>query len=502
MKQIIDMNDDIVNSIREIYRIATPSNLRSLIEKHFIPTKDEKKKNAEIPTPVKLVDDMLSKIPTDYWTDIHTTFEPCCGKGNFVLGIFDMFFNGLEKKIPNPVKRCKAIITKCIYFADLTNLNVFITTEILKCHIENKSGSRVNYEFNSNVGNTLNLDIENKWGLEGFDAAIGNPPFEEIDEETGESKGGTNLYTKFINYNINKINSNGYLLLINPISWIGPSTNKQSGNDLLHNVFLKYDLLYLNLNECKKYFKEGSTFCFYLLNKKITDDCITNVISKHKNEISTSKINFKNYKKMKFLPIHITEETIDLVNGVINKKNKLKISRSRKLDTSTKYGKEHLSLIENEKFKYITYHTTTKTYYSDIKLENFNNSKILLNMSGHLNPIIVDNCNITESKFYIELQKEDDKKLMNIFKNNNIKKYLELCKYSGFNSRIVLENITYNLDDLKDILEDDIEEKPVLQTKDKNKKYTVPELRNLLKEKGIKGYSKLKKQELIDLLEK
>ena len=502
MSQIIDMNDDIVNSIREIYRIATPSNLRSLIEKHFIPSKDEKKKNAEIPTPVILVDDMLSKIPTDYWTDIHTTFEPCCGKGNFVIGIFDMFFNGLKKKIPNEVKRCKAIMTKCIYFADLTNLNVFITTEILKCHIENKSGNRVNYDFNSNVGNTLNLDIEDKWGLEGFDATIGNPPFEEIDDETGESKGGTNLYTKFINYNINKINNNGYLLFINPISWIGPSTNKQSGNDLLHNVFLKYDLLYLNLNECKKYFKEGSTFCFYLLNKKITNDCITNVISKHKNEISTSKINFKNYKKMKFLPIHITEETIDLVNGVINKKNKLKISRSRKLDTSTKYGKEHLSLIENEKFKYITYHTTTKTYYSDIKLENFNNSKILLNMSGHLNPIIVDNCNITESKFYIELQKEDDKKLINIFKNNNIKKYLELCKYSGFNSRIVLENITYNLDDLEDILEDYIEEKPVLQTNNKNKKYTVPELRNLLKEKGIKGYSKLKKQELIDLLEK
>ena len=159
-------------------------------------------------------------------------------------------------------------------------------------------------------------------------------------------------------------------------------------------------------------------------------------------------------------------------------------------------------MIENEKFKYITYHTTTKTYYSDIKLENFNNSKILLNMSGHLNPIIVDNCNITESKFYIELQKEDDKKLINIFKNNNIKKYLELCKYSGFNSRIVLENITYNLDDLEDILEDYIEEKPVLQTNDKNKKYTVPELRNLLKEKGMKGYSKLKKQELIELLGK
>ena len=98
MSQIIDMNDDIVNSIREIYRIATPSNLRSLIEKHFIPTKDEKKRNAEIPTPVKLVDDMLSKIPTDYWTDIHTTFEPCCGKGNFVLGILICSLMVLKRK--------------------------------------------------------------------------------------------------------------------------------------------------------------------------------------------------------------------------------------------------------------------------------------------------------------------------------------------------------------------------------------------------------------------
>ena len=464
MSQIIDMNDDIINSIREIYRIATPSNLRSLIEKHFIPSKDEKKRNAEIPTPVKLVDEMLYKIPSEYWTSIHTTFEPCCGKGNFVLGIFDMFFNGLEKSIPDKVKRCKVIMTKCVYFADLTTLNVFITTEILKCHIEYKCGVRVDYEFNSNIGDTLSLDVEDKWKIKGFDAAIGNPPFEEIDEKTGESKGGTNQYTKFINYNVDKINENGYLLFINPISWIGPSTNKQSGNDLLHNVFFKYDLLYLNLNECKKYFKEGSTFCFYLLNKKISPECITDVISKYKNEVSVSKINFKNYKKMKFLPVHITEETINLVNSVINNKNKLKISRCRKLDTSTKFGKEHLSLTKNENFKYITYHTTSKTFYSDIKLENFNNPKILLNMSGHLNPVIVDNCNITESKFYIELEKEEDKKLIDIFKNSNIKKYLELCKYSGFNSRIVLENIAYNLNDLES--EDDLEIKIVSTIKE------------------------------------
>ena len=194
MNHIIDTNDSIVNSIREIYRIATPNNLRSLIEKHFIPSKDEKKNNAEIPTPVKLVDDMLSKMPSEYWNEIHTTFEPCCGKGNFVLVIFDMFFKGLETKIPDKVKRCKIIMKECIYYADLTTLNVFITTEILKCHIEDKCGVKVDYEFNCNVGDTLSLDIEDKWNLKGFDAVIGNPPYQQ---KVGQKKTET-LWDKFI----------------------------------------------------------------------------------------------------------------------------------------------------------------------------------------------------------------------------------------------------------------------------------------------------------------
>ena len=47
MADIIDNNEEIVDTIREIYRISTPDNLRKLIEKHFIPSNDEKKKNAD-----------------------------------------------------------------------------------------------------------------------------------------------------------------------------------------------------------------------------------------------------------------------------------------------------------------------------------------------------------------------------------------------------------------------------------------------------------------------
>lgn len=134
--RIMDSNNEIINNIREIYRTSPSNKIHQLIAKHFIPSMEEKKNNAEIPTPIILVNEMLSKIPEEFWTRPNKVFEPCCGKGNFVMKIFEKFYNGLTELYPNVHKRCKSIITECIYFADLTPLNVFITTEILKCEIQ------------------------------------------------------------------------------------------------------------------------------------------------------------------------------------------------------------------------------------------------------------------------------------------------------------------------------------------------------------------------------
>lgn len=207
---------------------------------------------------------------------------------------------------------------------------------------------------------------------------------------------------------------------------------------------MKYDLINLNLNECKKHFNVGSTFSYYLIQKTITDNLETNVVSEYNKQITKDNINFKKLINMKFLPIHINNDTIKIVNKITNNKNRLKIERTRKLDTSAK-TKRHLSIQKNEKFKYITYHTTTKTYYSDIKLDIYEESKILLNMAGYLKPKIVNNCNITESKFYIIPNNSDEcNKIMNVLQSSEVIEYLKLCKYSGFNSRPVLESISYN----------------------------------------------------------
>jgi hypothetical protein len=260
----------------------------------------------------------------------------------------------------------------------------------------------------------------------------------------GISKGGTNLYTKFMNYGIENLKQNGYLLFINPISWLGPSTNIQTGNDLLHNLFFKYDVLYLNLNECKKYFKVGSSFCYYLIQKTESSNILTNILSEYQKEKVISNINLKKYSHFKFMPIHITNETLQLINEITTGDKNLNIERCRKLDKSTKNGKMHLSKTQTDIFKYLTYHTTTLTYYSDVKTDIYENTKILLNMSGNLKPFYCKDCNITESKFYILTTNEEYEKILHFLNSDIIIKYLNLCKYSGFNSRPVLESIKIN----------------------------------------------------------
>ena len=212
MNSILNGNEDIINNIREIYSTAPSHKIRSLIGKHFIPTNEEKKNNAEVPTPVVLVDEMLNIIPIEFWNSPHSVFEPCCGKGNFVLGIFDKLYEGMKESIPDDMERCKVIMTQCLYYGDLTAMNVFITTEILKCHIQSYTGlDELDYQFHSYTGDTLILNVEDHFKVNVFDAVIGNPPY-----STDPSKHSTvSLYDRFVE----KYIDDKILLFVIPSRW-------------------------------------------------------------------------------------------------------------------------------------------------------------------------------------------------------------------------------------------------------------------------------------------
>ena len=269
MNQIMDNNDEIVNNIREIYSTASYEKLQYLIAKHFIPTNDEKKMNAEFPTPVLLVKDMVAPIPSEFWTVPRAVFEPCCGKGNFILEIVRKFNAGLLALYPDNELRVKIIMTQCIYYADITALNIFITTQLLRCEFESicgQSSDDIDFDFNCYTGDTLELDVAATFGITEFDAVIGNPPYNKAkDDALKGGYGGRSLWDKFVVKSLNSwLKVDGYLCFVHPPSWRKPK-------HYLWDLLGRKQILYLKTYSKKDGFKIfgcATLVDYYLLENK------------------------------------------------------------------------------------------------------------------------------------------------------------------------------------------------------------------------------------------
>jgi len=448
--ELIDNNNEIINNIREIYKTAPAHKIHQLIAKHFIPSLEEKKENAEIPTPIVLVEEMLDKIPIEFWKTTKKVFEPCCGKGNFVMKIFEKFFNGMVELYPDKTKRCNIIITECLYYADLTPMNVFITTEILKCEIQSRCDGIINYSFNSNIGNTLELDILKKWNIDKFNAIIGNPPYEDI-KATGDNK----LYLEFTKHSLIILNNNGYLLFITPRNILEYILLLEKNRKYIEEY---YQINYIAIETSNKYFKSvSSTFAYFLIEKAPYYKKTTiEYLYCNKNETIELLLE-KGYK----IPKVLTELDISIINKITSKDNNYKLNDFIFETKSQRIRKQHIDKKivldgESETHKIKIIDTINKTnifpgkyYYYDKKDDVFDKDKLILSKKGYLMPFVDKTKNYTYSdnfKYIIDDNLDEIKILL----ESNIVKYL-LYQYSknGFDSIDIIKNlnkkILYNI---------------------------------------------------------
>ena len=93
------------------------------------------------------------------------------------------------------------------YNAELTVLSVneeFLNKdEMIMSRVSVEEIKKNNEEIALNTKRTfqdmlLKLDIQDKWNINGFDAVIGNPPYQAVSKNGTSKGGGNNLYTKFI----------------------------------------------------------------------------------------------------------------------------------------------------------------------------------------------------------------------------------------------------------------------------------------------------------------
>lgn len=452
-KQMLSLEEqnNIVTHLIEIYRNSTPDEYRELIANHFIPTLEEKKNNAEIPTPVKTVDKMLMTlilIDSDIWSKKIKVLEPCCGKGNFILGIFDCIYRSNEHRYSDKSELCRIIISEYLYFCDLEYNNVFITEELLRIHAESYSNSKLDdLTFNSYVGDTLKLDIENEWGLDKFDIIIGNPPYQKKNKDGKSKHGKSNLWCDFIKYALNNLKSNGLLLFITPTSWMNGTVN-------CFNYMIENQIHYLNINECRKDFVGvGSQFSYYLIEKTpIYKDTI--VVCEYKDKLFENNIQLN--KNLKILPLMLTPDILNIINKLFNYENTDKFVRKDNIKSMATDCKKE----KDDTFKYPVITFKKKTGELDIRyckyyINNKDLKKVLLFRNGYLNPTYDNGLNsVGNNIHYCNVETEEiGYKLVELYNSSIYKFIFDICKYSGFNNGRVM-NWLYNtsLDDVKKCL--------------------------------------------------
>lgn len=124
--------------------------------------KERRKKTAEVFTPEWLAQEMLDKIPDDYWDDPKkTALEPSCGDGVFVLLI-------LKKRLEHGINLLDAVHT--LYACDIMEDNIDICRERVRQFCIEHDGDMEVLEkiidHNIFCCDTLNYDFE---GLEPYE---------------------------------------------------------------------------------------------------------------------------------------------------------------------------------------------------------------------------------------------------------------------------------------------------------------------------------------------
>ena len=394
--------NQIIRTVKELFtkNINNCKHLSQLIDKYLLPQELEKKSHAEVSTPYNLRQLMLDLIPVKVWQTLKKVFEPCAGKGGFIIDIIDRFMNGLKDLIPDEKLRYKTIVEKCLYFCDINPTNIFICKLLIDPYNE--------YKLNYYEGNTLELNIKEKWNINFFDIIIGNPPYQNNNNNKGS---GNTLWNLFVEYALNTwLINKGYLLYVHPRGW---RQIKNKTGELMR----KKQIIYLNMNNVEKgleIFNCATDFDYYLIEN-------TNVYKKTIiNDYTNKEYKYLINEKLLFIPNHDLNEIYKMINivddnGFMNDQSSYEPRKSYMSNTKTEVNKYPCIYSINTK-------NEVSLKWSSINTKgHFNVSKFIFsNGNGHIKDINGE-YGLTQWAYAFKCNSKDIDNLEKVFNSNKFK---------------------------------------------------------------------------------
>jgi len=354
--------------------IDNPKELLELINDCLKPKEVEKKENGEVFTPIKLVKDMLDKLPIEVWKNKNLKWlDPCCGMGNFPIVVYLRLMEGLKDEVKDMKERKKHILENMLYMSELNKKNVLVCKQIFDINNE--------YQLNLYEGDSLKVDYNKEFKIKQFDIIIGNPPY----NASGTKATGNTIWQLFVNNSIKLLKPNGYICFVHPNGWRKPNTEKGKFYGLFEKMTKENTLLYLEIHDTKdgmKQFNCGTRYDWYILQKKKNENHKTKILDQNNvsYEINLNKYNW------------LANCYLDIIDKLIANENEEKCQILQSM-SAYEPRKKWISKIETKEFKYPVVHSTPKDGHRFVWSNKNDNGfygvkKVIFGESGIYNPII------------------------------------------------------------------------------------------------------------------
>ncbi len=351
-----------IKLMKELFcsNLKNPKILHRMIQQYITNTELEIKNFGNVSTPNEIVNHIVDKVPDSYWKFERKMYEPCCGKGTFILKVIEKMMTHLNKKFESDELKYKYIIENCIYYSDSDLLNIYITNVLLRKNINE-------IKLNYHCGNSLNFNpFEfSKWNIQKrFDIIFMNPPFTD-----GSGARGANhkLWEHFVRKSIHEwLMPNGLLGTMHPSGW---RHIEGICGDLLKSRQMIY-LKIFNEKQGKKIFNCNVRFDLYLL-INLPNIRPTEIIDENGKKL------YLEIRNQLFIP----SKNIEYIYSLVAKDNEptFQIIYDRSM-----YGsdKKNMSNKETDVFKYpcvysIKVNDEPKFYYSNERKGHFGIPKLI-----------------------------------------------------------------------------------------------------------------------------
>jgi hypothetical protein len=401
--------------------IDKPKELLELINDCLKPKEVEKKENGEVFTPMKLVNEMLDKLPEEVWKNKNLKWlDPATGMGNFPIAVYLRLMESLKDEIKDEKERKKHILENMIYMCELNKKNVLVCKQIFDINNE--------YKLNIYEGDSLKVDYNEEFRVKKFDIIIGNPPY----NASGTKASGNTIWQLFVKSSIKLLKKNGYICFVHPNGWRKPNTEKGKFYGLFEKMTKENTMLYLEIHDVKdgmKQFNCGTRYDWYILQKKKNENHKTKILDQNKvlYEINLNKYNW------------LANCELELIDKLIANENEEKCQIIQSM-SAYEPRKKWISKVETEEFKYPVVHSTPKEGVRFVWSNRNDNGhygikKVIFGDSGIYNPILdIDGkYGMTQHSMGIIINNiKEGEKICKILSSVIFGKILKACLWSSF----------------------------------------------------------------------